>query len=106
MLALQRRHGMATRNVAMSQVQAEARVLRRGAADLLRGTASATAGVIGRVVAVLAVLALGGSGTGGSPEIAGCPVFPISSPWNQPVDKLPVTKDSAAITRSIGLDSP
>jgi hypothetical protein len=58
-----------------------------------------------RLAAVVAVLTLGGGGAGGSPEIAGCPVFPISSAWNQPVDKLPVAKDSAVIIRSIGLDS-
>jgi hypothetical protein len=72
----------------------------------VRRSGAASALVIGRLVAVFAVLALGGSGAGESPEIAGCPLFPISSPWNQPVDKLPVAKDSAAIIRSIGLDSP
>ena len=40
------------------------------------------------------------------PTIAGCPVFPASSVWNQPVDKLPVAKDSATLIASIGLDSP
>jgi hypothetical protein len=36
--------------------------------------------------------------------IAGCPVFPASSPWNQRVDELPVHPRSDAIVRSIGLD--
>ena len=34
-----------------------------------------------------------------------CPVFPRTSHWNQPVDRLPVHPRSAAIVRSIGLDS-
>jgi hypothetical protein len=55
--------------------------------------------------ALLAVLALGG-GAGASPQIAGCPVFPASNPWNQRVDKLPVAPNSAEIIRSIGLDDP
>ncbi len=41
-----------------------------------------------------------------APTIGGCPVFPASSVWNQPVDRLPVAKDSAVLIRSIGLDSP
>jgi hypothetical protein len=40
------------------------------------------------------------------PQVGGCPVFPASSVWNQPVNQLPVAKDSAALIRSIGLDSP
>ena len=39
-------------------------------------------------------------------HVGGCPVFPASSVWNQPVNRLPVAKDSAALIRSIGLDSP
>ena len=35
--------------------------------------------------------------------IAGCPMFPSSSQWNQPVDKLPVHASSDAIVRSIGV---
>jgi hypothetical protein len=34
--------------------------------------------------------------------IAGCPVFPHDSQWNQRVDRLPVAPRSAAIVRSIG----
>jgi hypothetical protein len=57
------------------------------------------------------VLALGAAAARASapstgPQIAGCPVFPPTSVWNQPVDTLPVAKDSAAIIRSIGLDAP
>ena len=39
-------------------------------------------------------------------QVAGCPVFPKSSHWNQPVDRLPVLSNSSAIVRSIGLDDP
>jgi hypothetical protein len=35
-----------------------------------------------------------------------CPVFPANSPWNQRVDKLPVSADSARLISSIGLDAP
>jgi hypothetical protein len=34
-----------------------------------------------------------------------CTLFPASSPWNRPVDKLPVAADSATLISSIGLDS-
>jgi hypothetical protein len=57
--------------------------------------------------AVLVVVAL--SGVSGSataaPNIAGCPVFPDSSPWNQRVDALPVAADSDALVASIGLSA-
>jgi hypothetical protein len=35
-----------------------------------------------------------------------CPIFPASSQWNLPVDKLPVARDSGALVRSIGAGSP
>lgn len=41
-----------------------------------------------------------------APQVGGCPVFPISSVWNQRVDGLPVAGDSATVIRSIGLTSP
>jgi hypothetical protein len=60
-----------------------------------------------RALALAALAALlGGSTPGAPPTIAGCPVFPATNVWNQPVDKLPVAKDSATLIRSIGLDSP
>ncbi len=37
-----------------------------------------------------------------APKIAGCPVFPPDNPWNQRVDRLPVTANSTAIVDSIG----
>src|SRR3954452_23403262 len=36
--------------------------------------------------------------------IAGCPIFPASSPWNQRVDGEPVRPGSDAMVRAIGLD--
>src|SRR5271154_5449174 len=65
-----------------------------------------------RIVAAIFFLALAGTAAGAGaaptapPTIAGCPVFPTTSVWNQPVDTLPVAKDSATLIRSIGLDSP
>jgi hypothetical protein len=38
--------------------------------------------------------------------IAGCPLFPASSHWNRPVDRLPVHPRSAEMVRSVGLDRP
>lgn len=40
------------------------------------------------------------------PAARHCPVFPANNPWNQPVDKLPVSADSARLISSIGLDAP
>jgi hypothetical protein len=39
------------------------------------------------------------------PAARHCPVFPANNPWNQRVDKLPVSADSAELIRSIGLDA-
>src|ERR1700733_13264710 len=66
----------------------------------------------GGATAMAAALAGALAGPGGaspqglSPEVGGCPVFPRSNVWNQPVDQLPVAKDSAAPIRSIGLGAP
>ncbi len=49
---------------------------------------------------VLGALGLGGGAV--SPKLAGCPVFPVTSAWNEPVDSLPVASNSDAIIRSIG----
>jgi hypothetical protein len=40
------------------------------------------------------------------PGAPGCPVFPPNNPWNQPVDRLPVAKDSGRVIARIGLDAP
>jgi hypothetical protein len=52
----------------------------------------------------LAVATAAGAASSPSPAIAGCPVFPATSVWNKPVDKLPIASDSAAIINSIGAD--
>jgi hypothetical protein len=52
-------------------------------------------------------LALGGSAPK-APYLAAapkCPVFPLTSVWNERVDALPVAPNSATIVRSIGSDS-
>jgi len=60
------------------------------------------------VAAAAVLLAAGAAGAAGpaTPRVGNCPVFPASNVWNQRVDQLPVTKDSAALVSSIGLDSP
>lgn len=55
-------------------------------------------------VAVAVAVAAGGAAPH-LPQAPGCPVFPASSPWNRRVDRLPVAADSAALIRSIGLES-
>jgi hypothetical protein len=52
------------------------------------------------------VAVLGGAAAGPPhlPQAPKCPLFPASSPWNRPVDRLPVAADSATLVRSIGLD--
>ncbi len=40
------------------------------------------------------------------PAARHCPVFPASNAWNQRVDKLPVSADSAQLISTIGLDAP
>ena len=60
------------------------------------------------LVAALAVGLLTGSSAHALrlPAARHCPVFPASNPWNQRVDKLPVSADSARLISSIGLDAP
>jgi hypothetical protein len=57
------------------------------------------------LLAAALVAALAGSSTR-TPAVGGCPVFPASSSWNRPVDRLPVAADSAQLVASIGLGSP
>src|SRR3954454_2261993 len=63
-----------------------------------------------RWIAIFAALAAVTGGTlalaaGSSrPRVGGCTVFPVTNPWNQRVDKLPVAGNSATIVRSIGVD--
>jgi hypothetical protein len=60
-----------------------------------------------RIAALIALVAgLAGSASAlRLPAAPRCPVFPRSNPWNQRVDKLPVTANSATLLRSIGLDT-
>ena len=52
-----------------------------------------------------AAVGLAGAAAPPPPMLAGCPVFPASNVWNQPVDKLPVASNSAQLIASIGLDA-
>ena len=56
------------------------------------------------VVTVLVAIAVAVASAAGHPVTGApkCPVFPKSNQWNQRVDKLPVTLNSAAIISSIG----
>jgi hypothetical protein len=59
---------------------------------------------LGLTAAVLAGSAFGlANRSAGPPTLAGCPVFPASNVWNQPVNTLPVAADSAQLIASIGL---
>jgi hypothetical protein len=42
----------------------------------------------------------------GAPQIAGCPVFPATSPWNQEIGGAAVDALSASYLASIGVDAP
>ena len=70
-------------------------------------TSSESPVMCARLVALaLAGLALAGASTGAARRplaFGGCAVFPVSNPWNQRVDRLPVATDSDAIVASIGL---
>ena len=58
-----------------------------------------------KLLAALSVALSLTASTAASPKLAGCPVFPATSVWNQRIDKLPVASDSATLVRSIGLDA-
>jgi hypothetical protein len=45
-----------------------------------------------------------GGGLQGSPQVAGCAVFPADNVWNTPVDMLPVDESSDAYVATIGAD--
>jgi hypothetical protein len=40
------------------------------------------------------------------PNAPGCKIFPADNPWNTPVDKLPVARNSAAMIKAIGRGAP
>lgn len=71
----------------MNAVPFTARRLRR-----LLVAAAVCAGALSPSAAVAAPL----------PQAPNCPIFPRESHWNQPVHKLPVTRDSKRIVRGIG----
>src|SRR3954454_3216020 len=54
---------------------------------------------------LLAVLVATPAASRPLPSAPKCRIFPASNPWNRRVDRLPVTKSSAAVVRSIGLDT-
>jgi hypothetical protein len=56
-------------------------------------------------VAALAGSAIALSSGSASPALGGCPVFPATNVWNQPVNTLPVALDSAQLIASIGIGS-
>jgi hypothetical protein len=62
--------------------------------------------------ALAAVLAAAAPFTGASahalrlPAARHCPAFPANNPWNQRVDTLPVSADSAQLINWIGLNAP
>ena len=57
--------------------------------------------------AVAAVLLTGSSADAlRLPAARHCPIFPANNPWNQRMDKLPLSADSARLISSIGLDAP
>ena len=59
-----------------------------------------------KLLAVAALVVAAAGAAPAAPRVGGCPVFPATNVWNRPVDRLPVAKDSPALIRSIGLDSP
>jgi hypothetical protein len=87
-----RRKGAATTALSMRDAPADETAMKR---------VSLTAGL-------LAALLLTGSSARALrlPAARHCPVFPANNPWNQRVDKLPVSAASARLIRSIGLDAP
>ena len=40
------------------------------------------------------------------PNAPNCEIFPADNPWNTPIDTLPVAKNSAAMIKAIGRDTP
>ena len=61
----------------------------------------------GILAAAVLALAIGAGIASGLPlpRAPGCPIFPRDNPWNVPVERLPVAKNSAALIGSIGADA-
>jgi hypothetical protein len=55
---------------------------------------------------VMLVVALSGAIRAQGPTIGSCPVFPANNIWNMPVDKLPVSPNSATYVNTIGATLP
>src|SRR5579862_604850 len=55
------------------------------------------------LVGAFVLVCVAGASVAAAPTIAGCPIFPASNVWNQPVDKLPVAANSAQMIAAIGL---
>src|SRR5215468_3703178 len=90
-----RRNGAVTTALSMRNTPADERAMRRVIPAALLAAALAAALLTGSSARALRL-----------PAARHCPVFPASNPWNQRVDKLPVSADSARLISSIGLDSP
>jgi hypothetical protein len=58
-----------------------------------------------KLLAAAALLVGLAGATASPPTLAGCPVFPASSPWNQRIDTLPVAANSAQLIASMGTGS-
>jgi hypothetical protein len=54
------------------------------------------------LLAVATLMLTGATSAARLPQAPACQVFPVSNPWNQRVDQLPVAANSAAIVASIG----
>jgi hypothetical protein len=59
---------------------------------------------LGTVIALVALAAHGFADR--LPAAPRCEIFPPNNPWNEPVNKLPVAKNSAKYIAAIGLDAP
>jgi hypothetical protein len=55
-----------------------------------------------KLLAAALLISLSGA-TASAPTLAGCPIFPASSPWDQKVDTLPVASDSTQLIASMGV---
>jgi hypothetical protein len=55
------------------------------------------------LLAGLALSLAGSAAPAAAPRLAGCPLFPATSVWNRPVDRLPVAAGSSATIAAIGV---
>ena len=100
----------------MSSSSSTTSTRRKGAVDKVLSMRNAPADDMAMQRAILAAAPLAAFAavllTGSSamalrlPAARHCPVFPANNAWNERVDKLPVSADSARMISSIGLDAP